>query len=245
MTDTVTLKIDPHVHSKASYDAYDPVDLILEQAADIGLDGVVITDHDTIDKSLEAAEKASDYGLIGIPGVEVSTAHGHLLAIGVEDLPEIGAPMGETVTEVRDLGGVAIIPHPFQWTRHGVRKKNITDGDAIEVYNAWLFTGYKNRKALKFARKQDYPGIGASDAHSVGSVGRAYTEIEIDPSNVDLSEVDIHQIDRDIVLQAIKNGSTNIHGKRKPVYSSAYDYTKGAGRKTAHVLRSVTESILP
>jgi len=56
--------IDPHVHSEDSYDGK-------EHAANIGLDGVIITDHDEIGESLRAAEIASEYGLVGVPGVEV------------------------------------------------------------------------------------------------------------------------------------------------------------------------------
>ncbi len=243
-TGTVTFRIDPHVHSEGSYDAHDPVELLLEQAADIGLDGIVITDHDTIHESLKAAELASEYGLIGIPGVEVSTRHGHVLAVGVEEMPTVGAPLGDTVKEIRELGGVAIIAHPFQFTRHGARKKHITDGDAIEVYNAWLFTGYRNKRAMTFARNHGYPEIGSSDAHSVPLVGRAYTEIKIDPTAVDVDKISPETIDKDIVLQAIRDGSTDIHGKRKPVHTSVIDYSKGAGRKTGYLTKAYTTKIV-
>ena len=70
---SLTARIDPHVHSAASYDGSDPSELLLEQAADIGLDAIVITDHDVIHESVRAAELAPKYGLVGIPGVEVST----------------------------------------------------------------------------------------------------------------------------------------------------------------------------
>ncbi|MWV63829.1 histidinol-phosphatase [Halorubrum sp. JWXQ-INN 858] len=121
----VTVRIDPHVHSEDSYDGHEPVELILEHAADIGLNAVVITDHDVMGESKRAADLAADYGLIGIPGVEVSTAHGHLLAIGVEEMPPHREPFGETVSWIHDHGGVAVVPHPFQRSRHGVRKKHI------------------------------------------------------------------------------------------------------------------------
>lgn len=241
----VTITIDPHVHSEASYDGHDPVDLLLEQAADIGLDGIVITDHNTIEASLDAAEMAKEYGLIGIPGVEVSTKHGHMLAVGVEECPKRGKTLHNTVEQVRDLGGVAIVAHPFQWTRHGARKKHITDCDAIEVYNAWLFTGYKNRKAMRFAKKRGYPRIGSSDAHSVPLVGRAYTEITIDPAHVDTDTISRYDIDRDVILQAIRDGSTNIQGKRKPIHQSVTDYAKGAARKTGHGLKTTLNYLLP
>jgi len=174
-----TLRIDPHVHSEGSYDGREPVELILEHAADIELDGVVITDHDTIEESRRAAALAPEYGLVGIPGVEVSTRAGHLLAIGVDERPPRGRPLAETVDTVRALGGAAVVPHPFQRSRHGVRKGHLTECDGIEVYNSMLFTGYRNRRAHAFARKRRYPKVGASDAHLIPYVGRAYTEVRL------------------------------------------------------------------
>ena len=223
--------IDPHVHSEDSYDGKEPVELILEHASDIGLDGVVITDHDEIDESLRAAGIASEYGLIGVPGVEVSTSHGHLLAIGVDEKPHKRQPFMDTVERVRELGGAAVVPHPFQVTRHGVKKKRIEDCDGIEVYNSWLFTGYRNRRSRTFARKNSYPGIGASDAHSITMVGRAYTEIVFDDLGRD-------EIGPDDVVAAIKTGNTHIHGKRAPVTQSTYHYLKASMRKTAWGLKA-------
>ncbi|USZ67699.1 PHP domain-containing protein [Halorussus salilacus] len=238
MTDEVSVAIDPHVHSEDSYDGHEPVELLLEQASDIGLDGVVVTDHDAIEESLRAADLAPEYGLLGIPGVEVSTAAGHLLAIGVEQRPEPYRPLGETVETVRDMGGVAVIPHPFQRTRHGVRKRRIRDCDAIEVFNSWLFTGYRNRRARRFAAERDYPGVAASDAHSATYLGRAYTELAIDgvESRADLDGED--------VVEAFREGDAEIHGRRQPLYRSTKHYLKGAGRRVGWAVRPVVSSLL-
>ena len=232
MAGEVRITIDPHVHSEGSYDGHEPVELLLEQARDVGLDGVVVTDHDAIEQSLRAAALAPDYGLIGIPGVEVSTAAGHLLAIGVEERPDPRRPLAETVREVRDLGGVAVVPHPFQRTRHGVRKRRLTDCDAIEIFNAWAFTGYRNRRARRFAERHEYPGVAASDAHSAVYLGRAYTELAIPDveSTAALDGVD--------VIRAIRNGSARIHGHRQPPLRSARHYAVGVGRKVGWALSS-------
>jgi predicted metal-dependent phosphoesterase TrpH len=224
---SLSVRIDPHVHSEASYDGHDPVDLILEHAADIGLDAVVVTDHDVIHASLAAAERAADYGLVGIPGVEVSTKHGHLLALGVEELPPRREPLGETVEWVRRHGGVAIVPHPFQRSRHGVRKRHLTDADAVEVYNSWLLTGYKNRRARRFADGHGYPRVAGSDSHHVGFVGRAYTEIELDG-------VTREELTADHVLDAIRNGATSVEGRRTPVRVSTRHYAIAAARKSGY-----------
>ncbi|OTF08744.1 PHP domain-containing protein [Halorubrum sp. SD612] len=264
----VTVSVDPHVHSEGSYDGHEPVELILEHAAEIGLDAVVITDHDVIRESKRAAEIAPEYGLIGIPGVEVSTAHGHLLAIGVERMPPRGRPYAETVSWIRERGGVAIVPHPFQRSRHGVRQRDIpvpeppadadervaADGasegdgsgadpeaapaapaaevDAIEVFNAWLFTGYRNRRARRFAAEHGYPGVAASDAHHLRYVGRAFTELTVEGAD------SVREVTADDVLAAIRRGTTTVDGRRAPVRMAAKHYVGAAGRRSAYYART-------
>ncbi|MFB6093132.1 MAG: CehA/McbA family metallohydrolase [Haloquadratum sp.] len=224
----LTVRLDPHVHSEASYDGEDPAELLLEQAAEIGLDAVVLTDHDVVHESVRAAELAPMYGLVGIPGVEVSTADGHLLALGVEEMPPRRAPMGETVAWIRDRGGVAIVPHPFQRSRHGVRRRRLRrfDPDAIEVFNSWAFTGWKNRRARRYAADHGYPGVAGSDAHTVGYVGRAYTEIRLD-------DVTRAELTADVILDAIRDGATGVEGRRTPMPTSARHYAGAGVRKSS------------
>ena len=224
-----TVRIDPHVHSEASHDGSEPVELLLEQAADIGLDAIVVTDHDVLHESLRAAELAPEYGLVGIPGVEVSTAHGHLLAVGVEEMPPHRAPIGETVAWVRDRGGVAIVPHPFQRSRHGVRKRHLADVDvdAVEVFNSWFLTGYNNRRARRFADDRGFPGVASSDSHRVEYVGRAYTEI-------DLPGVAAGDVTAEAILEAIRDGSTRIEGRRTPIPVSSRHYAMAGARKSGY-----------
>jgi len=239
MAGSVTVRVDPHVHSAASYDGRDPPELLLEQAAAVGLDAVVVTDHDRIDASIRAAALAPDYGLVGIPGAEISTAHGHLLGIGIEELPDPGRPLDETVRTVRDLGGVAVVPHPFQRTRHGARRRvlDAVEIDGIETYNAWLFTGYRNLRARAFARRNELTSLAGSDAHSVTTVGRAFTEMEFEGRGGE-------RIDADDVVAAIRNGTTEVHGRRAPVHRCAGHYAKGAGRKAAWTARAAAMALI-
>ena len=238
MADPVTVRVDPHVHSAASYDGRDPPELLLEQAAAVGLDAIVVTDHDRIEASLRAAELAPEYGLVGIPGAEISTAHGHLLGIGIEELPDPGRPMDETVEAVRALGGVAVVPHPFQRTRHGARKRvlDAIDLDGIETYNAWLFTGYRNLRARAFAHRNGLTSLAGSDAHSVTTVGRAFTEMEFAGQRGRIAAAD--------VVDAIRNGTTAVHGRRAPVHRCAGHYAKGAGRKAAWTARAAAMALV-
>ncbi|MWG35802.1 PHP-associated domain-containing protein [Halomarina oriensis] len=220
----VSVALDPHVHSDGSYDGHEPVERLLERAVEVGLDGIVVTDHDTIEQSLRAAELAPQYGLVGIPGVEVSTAQGHLLAIGVEACPKPGRSFADTVDVVREMGGVAVVPHPSQRTRHGVRRRHVEDCDAVEVYNAWVFTGYRNRRARRFAATSDYPGIAASDAHSAAYVGRAYTELLLEVESLDDLTADR------IVAELAADGAT-VAGRRQPLWRSTSHYVSCTGRK--------------
>ena len=229
------LRIDPHVHSHASHDGHDPVELLLEHASEIGLDGIVVTDHDGIDASLRAAELAPAYGLVGIPGVEVSTAAGHLLAIGVERCPEPGRPLAETLDAVADQRGAAIVPHPFQRSRHGVRRRRLADvdPDAIEVYNSMLFTGYRNRRANAFARRRSLTPVAGSDAHHLPNVGRGYTEVILD-ADPDGNPAEASEA----VVRAIRDGATGVTGRRTPIPASARHYAAGAARKATYALTS-------
>lgn len=236
MDDGESIKVDLHIHSDASHDCNEPVELILEHAQEIDIDAIAVTDHDSIENSLEVAEKAEEYGLIGIPGVEVSTKDGHLLALGVEECPEKGKSFENTVKEIREMGGLAVVPHPFQRTRHGVKKSKITDCDAIEVYNSWAFTGWKNRKARRFANENDYPETANSDAHSLGMIGQAYTEINT-------SFADEEEFTAEDVLEAIENGSNYMYGRRKPIALSFWDYGKALTMKTGWLLKET--ALLP
>ncbi|MDM7913276.1 MAG: PHP domain-containing protein, partial [Methanotrichaceae archaeon] len=74
------MRFDLHVHSNYS-DGRDDVKTILKAAKKRGLDGIAITDHDSLGGSRAARRIIKDLELkmILIPGVEVTTADGHLL----------------------------------------------------------------------------------------------------------------------------------------------------------------------
>ena len=203
------LSAELHVHSSLSHDGRDPVDLILEQAEAVGLDALAITDHDQIDASLEMVKLAEAYDIIGIPGVEVSTAAGHVIALGVTELVDPGQSFEETVEAIHELGGIAVVPHPFQASRSGVLTKIdqsvvIEHADAIEVYNSRLLTGRANRKAERFADRHGLPKTAGSDAHVCEMVGQAVTYIDAAEPTVEA------------IIEAIAEGRTEIEGKRTP-----------------------------
>jgi predicted metal-dependent phosphoesterase TrpH len=222
------LSVELHTHSALSYDGRDPVELLLEQAEAVGLDALAVTDHDEIDASLEAAAKAQEYGLVGIPGMEVSSSAGHVLALGVEELIPAGLPFVETLDRIHELGGIAVVPHPFQKSRHGVAphvsEETLASADAIEVYNSRLFTGRSNRQAERFAEDHDLPMTAGSDAHIAEMVGQAVTE------------VDAYHRSAEGILDAIQEGRTSVVGKRTPWFISIEQFGGGVKRRVASML---------
>ncbi|GAB4431589.1 MAG: hypothetical protein Kow002_19820 [Anaerolineales bacterium] len=105
-------KADLHIHTTYSYDGSTSVRDTLKYASEAGLDVIAITDHDTVYGSFAGRELASQYGLEVIPGLEVSTKEGHLLALYVEKNIPPKRPLIETLQRIDDLGGIAIAPHP-------------------------------------------------------------------------------------------------------------------------------------
>ncbi|MCB9481138.1 MAG: PHP domain-containing protein [Desulfobacteraceae bacterium] len=64
--------IDLHIHTTASDGVYSP-EKILEMAADLGLEAISITDHDTLDGSRKAFESTGKNYPEVLTGVEIST----------------------------------------------------------------------------------------------------------------------------------------------------------------------------
>jgi predicted metal-dependent phosphoesterase TrpH len=222
------LRLELHAHSVASHDGRDPVERLLERAAAAGLDGLAVTDHDVLDASRRAASLAPDYGLVGIVGMEVSSAAGHVLALGVEEPIPAGLGFEETVERIREAGGLAVVPHPFQRSRHGagasVSARRLATVDAVEVYNSRLLTGLANRRARAFAAANGLPMTAGSDAHVAEMVGRSVTR------------VDAEERTPDAVLDAVAAGRTAVEGRPTPRRLSARQATGNAKRR---VLRSL------
>ena len=200
------LRFDLHVHSSFS-DGRDGVEAILEAAVEKNLDGIAITDHDTIEGSFEAERIVRERGLdiMVIPGVEVSTSDGHLLALGIRELPTKGKSPEETIEFVHDRGGITIVSHPYHVFRHAMYR--IPDCDAVEVYNSKYIFGIANWWAKRKAEKLGLPMVAGSDAHMAKTVGLGVTLIEVEDDNENGCEVSA-------VLATIRAGRVKIDGSK-------------------------------
>ncbi|MBX7076028.1 MAG: PHP domain-containing protein [Methanobacteriaceae archaeon] len=197
------MKIDPHIHSVYSGDSDSKPKDILKQAKKVGLDAIAISDHNTIKGSKIAIEESKNMDILVVPSIEISSYSGHILGIGVtEEIPK-GRSAIETVERIREAGGLAIIPHPYSYYRHGlfIKIDDNLSNDGVETLNARYIIGYSNNHAKVLAEKNNLAKFGSSDSHFIKSIGDCYTEID--------SECNV-----DDILDAIIKKKTTPMGKK-------------------------------
>ena len=196
-------KMDSHIHSEYSPDSSSKIDDILRVARRENIDILAISDHNNADAYKEVYQKTKGTDILAIPSIEVSSSLGHILGFGCEEnIPRNLSPQ-DTIDRIHDLGGLAIIPHPYCFYRHGLLCKidhNELKIDAIETKNARFILGYCNNRAKYLAKTENIPTLGASDAHYWEFVGDCYSLIDCEK-------------DIDSVLKSIKKGKVEAHGK--------------------------------
>ncbi len=209
------LKIDLHVHTWYS-DSIGTIDEIIENAQKKGLDGLAITDHNTIDGVKEAITKAKN--LVIIPGQEVNTKQGEILALGIGKRIPRDLQIFKAIDRIHRQGGIAVIPHPTVPFFHKLRQATLCclPIDAIEVFSAATpFACHFLRVNLSLARNLGAPITGGSDSHLPKTVGDAYTLIRTYETNVSS------------ILQSIKKGHTTIGGNPSNWVLRTSMYTRG------------------
>ena len=181
---------DLHLHTIYSYDGTASLAAVLARAKAAGLDLIAITDHDEIKGALKALELASSYGVEVIPGIEITTADGDLLALFIKEKVEAGLSLIETVLRVRKLGGICIAPHPMaggmgmkslkaRTIMKALRNPQVAETlVGIEVYNATAIDRISNHSANLLASRLQIAKTGSSDAHVADAIGSGMTEFE-------------------------------------------------------------------
>jgi predicted metal-dependent phosphoesterase TrpH len=137
-----------------------------------------------------------------IPGVEVTTAEGHLLCLGVT-LPYLkGTPAREVCEIIHERGGLAVPPHPYDLFRAGIRFPVLETLpiDALEVFNAATTLRRYNRYAFKYAQLRGLPMTASSDAHHSEAIGTAYTILNTSDFSV-----------QGVLAQLVKSNELNQH----------------------------------
>jgi hypothetical protein len=176
---------DLHVHTIYSHDGIETIPAILERAAGIGLHAIAITDHDAMGGVPEALELASTYGVSVVPGCEVSTLDGHLVALFVRRPIAPWLTLAETLKRAADQGGLCIASHPggnYDYSLDlGLVRRTLQDPElarilvGIESFNAGLLHPDDNLGAGALARDLRVARLGGSDAHVLRAIGTGLT----------------------------------------------------------------------
>lgn len=153
------IRADFHTHAigdgSFGADTPDRVAAHIEAALESGLDCIGVTDHDDLRPGMLAVDYVAKRNLpiLVLPGMEITTDEGHLVALGIDEPLPRWKPMTETVESIRDRSAISILPHPF-FPQLRARR----DVDAIERYNSRYgdFDITENGVAI----------IASSDAHS-------------------------------------------------------------------------------
>lgn len=158
-SELLRVKADLHTHAigdgRFDDSARDFAARHVEAALEAGLQCLGVTDHDDLRPGLLAREYAVAHGLpiLVLPGMEITTTDGHLVALGLSEPVAPWRSMAETIAEVRAQDALCILPHPF--FEH-LRLRD--DVDAIERLN-YRYGDFDVTRA-------DIAVIASSDAHS-------------------------------------------------------------------------------
>jgi predicted metal-dependent phosphoesterase TrpH len=184
---------DLHIHTTTSADSnLSPLELI-QEAKRIGLDGVVVTEHDRCWDRFAIRDLAAEHDFMFLRGMEVSTDLGHILVYGLDEYVS-GILRAEKLREVVDeAGGAMVAAHPFrriftrdfrngqedapQSLQEAADRRIFALTDGIEVGNGGSIDR-ENKLAMEVCDYLGQAPTGGSDAHSDLGIGRFATQFD-------------------------------------------------------------------
>ena len=168
------MKADLHVHSLYSPDSKAKLEDIIAVAKDRGIGCLAITDHNEF-KAYEQLKDRKD--IIIIPGEEVSSSVGHIIALGIDRQIPPRLSIEETVRLIHEAGGYAFAAHPYRmWSGLGEKNTRNPCFDGTEARNSRSIPR-DNRRSQKLAAEIGKPITAGSDAHVPHHVGLGYVEL--------------------------------------------------------------------
>ncbi|MFT3879253.1 MAG: PHP-associated domain-containing protein [Gemmatales bacterium] len=192
-----------HLHTKrhSPDSAINPFSLV-RRAQQLGLTGVVITEHDKLWSEDELDElRAANPEMQVYAGVEVSAHEGHFLCYGVTDLSKLpkGIEVVQLCREVHAQGGAIVAAHPYRWGQDFddiLSQQPLLDG--LEVMSSNMDADCRKKaRARKQERNNPWAAMGNSDAHQLEVVACCYS---VFPENIR---------DQADLLEAIRSGDVD------------------------------------
>jgi len=196
------MKIDFHVHTNFSSDSTIKVKDLAKKSKESGIIPA-ITDHSTI----AANSKFRETNIGFIPGEEIRTDCGDLIALYLTEEIEPYIHFPDAIDKIKEQGAISILPHMYDNTRHGCGDKYAKLVDVIETFNARCINNSFNQRAADIARKLGKPGVAGSDSHFLFEFGKTYNE---------LPDFDIGNPKE--LMKALKSGKNKIIAKKAPFF---------------------------
>ena len=214
--------IDTHMHEMTySKDSFLKLDEMVRIARAKGLDGICITDHDSMGLKEYAAEYSRRENFPIFTGIEFFSLQGDIVAFGIEEYPKERIPAQNFIDLVKAQGGVCFAAHPFRNNNRGLEDnlRTVHGLDGLEVLNGStsLEACYK---AAEYAEELGLFTLGSSDCHVPEKVGVCATYF---PEKVHTMEEFLAVFKKGTMCPAFyKDGQYHIITNKKSIYLSAH-----------------------
>jgi hypothetical protein len=171
-------RYDLHVHTYKSICSNLKPESILEAAKRKGLDGIAITDHNTIAGALQVKGINKDRNFEVIVGEEILTDCGEVLALDLHSQVPQGS-LTDVIRNAKKQGAIVALAHPADaFRKHfslNTIKKYAREIDALETLNSRTLNPLFNDSAYSYAKMLSLASIAGSDAHFAFEIGGAVT----------------------------------------------------------------------
>jgi predicted metal-dependent phosphoesterase TrpH len=180
------IKADLHIHTCHSIDCLTPLEKIVGRCLELGINCIAVADHNTVSGALKLSEIAPFRVIIA---EEILTPAGEIMGLFLNEAVPRGLSPQETISRIRNQGGLVAIPHPFgrslPWNINLLTSTEVlSQVDIIETFNSRTPFSNSIAKARELAKEQGKVASAGSDAHTLGEIGRAYVEMpEFDGPN--------------------------------------------------------------
>jgi predicted metal-dependent phosphoesterase TrpH len=185
--------IDLHCHTfPLSDDSFLSPDQLIERARAVGLDGVCLTEHDSVWEPRKLRELAERHDFLIIPAIEVNSEDGHILVFGLNRYVSGMRQLPQLTQLVAEAGGAMIAAHPYRqfapllrmdddfWTmalERAAANPAFQYVCALEAING-RSTQDENLFSWQLCARLGLPAVAGSDAHEISDVGTCATRFQ-------------------------------------------------------------------
>ncbi len=173
------LRVELHCHTVHSYDGHIEFEGLVRAAKGRQLDVICITDHDKVEGALEFQKraKACNTGFEIVIGEERTLAdRSHVIGLFLKEAIASDT-FDEVVREIREQGGLCVLPHPFRHRDGSLREiaRSLEQVSGFEIFNPKCSLE-ENLKARALCGSGP-TAVGGSDAHYECDLGECVNVI--------------------------------------------------------------------